>query len=353
MNQNIKIPKLLKIETDEATGRLTARSAALIFSLFGWVVFTMSFAVDAASWVLLFVRSLVHYLTEYFSFFGYIDAIFEHFMFNDLFGVFAIYCISLPLALPFLLMMPRQKIARSKMTFGKFLIGFCICMGLMSVGSYISQAFFSIFQTFMPIGENPVLVATQSSPWWFNFLTVVIIAPIFEELVFRKLLCDRLSVLGEGFAIMLSSLFFGLFHGNFYQVFYAFMIGAFLGFIYVKTGKIRYTIFYHMMVNFIGGILTPALAGLMGTGEIPLDDPMKMLAAVLPVALFYLFEGAILTIGAFGITMLIVKRRQIFLSLKSGPLAPPVRWELPLVFNSGIIAAIIMVVIRMTVSLIM
>ena len=46
-------------------------------------------------------------------------------------------------------------------------------------------------------------------------LTSVIIAPVMEELVFRKYLVDRLVPYGQKTAVVLSGLFFGLFHGNF------------------------------------------------------------------------------------------------------------------------------------------
>ena len=39
------------------------------------------------------------------------------------------------------------------------------------------------------------------------------------------------------------------------QFSYAFLIGLFLGFIYVKTGKLGYTIGLHMAINFIGSSL--------------------------------------------------------------------------------------------------
>ena len=76
-----------------------------------------------------------------------------------------------------------------------------------------------------------------------------------EELLFRKLLTERIVKYGELPAVLASGLFFGLFHGNLNQFSYAFLIGLFLGFIYVKTGKLRYTIGLHMAINFIGSSL--------------------------------------------------------------------------------------------------
>ena len=47
---------------------------------------------------------------------------------------------------------------------------------------------------------------------------------------------------------------FGLCHGNFYQFFYAFGIGLVFGYIYTRTGRIRYTIVLHMIINFLGSV---------------------------------------------------------------------------------------------------
>ena len=68
-------------------------------------------------------------------------------------------------------------------------------------------------------------------------------------------LTERIVKYGELAAVLASGLFFGLFHGNLNQFSYAFLLGLFLGFIYVKTGKLGYTIGLHMAINFIGSSL--------------------------------------------------------------------------------------------------
>ena len=77
----------------------------------------------------------------------------------------------------------------------------------------------------------------------------ILIAPIFEELVFRKLILDRTKGYGETTAIVFSALCFGLFHENLTQFLYAFCVGLFLGYIYCKTGKVLITMVMHMAIN--------------------------------------------------------------------------------------------------------
>ncbi len=88
-------------------------------------------------------------------------------------------------------------------------------------------------------------------------IMVSLLAPIFEELVFRKFIIDRTQRYGEMVAIMYSSLAFGLFHCNLYQFFYAFVIGIVLGYVYIRTGNIILTIIMHMCVNASSSILAP------------------------------------------------------------------------------------------------
>lgn len=105
--------------------------------------------------------------------------------------------------------------------------------------------------------NNPALNTINSMNLGLSFVVMVLIAPAFEEMVFRKVLIDRVRKYGEGVAVLLSGLMFGLFHGNLNQFAYAFTLGLVLAFIYVKTGKVRYTIFIHMTINSIGGLIAP------------------------------------------------------------------------------------------------
>ena len=73
--------------------------------------------------------------------------------------------------------------------------------------------------------------------------------------MFRKSVIDRTAKYGEGVSIVFSGLLFGLFHGNLIQFGYAFLLGVFFGFIYIKTKNIVYTILLHMIINFFGSFI--------------------------------------------------------------------------------------------------
>jgi membrane protease YdiL (CAAX protease family) len=102
--------------------------------------------------------------------------------------------------------------------------------------------------------ENATSDLIEKSPVWLIFLVTVILAPIIEELMFRKFMIDRLSRYGDKVAIIVSAVAFGLFHGNFYQFFYAALIGLVLGYMYCESGNVKHTILMHMIINFLGSV---------------------------------------------------------------------------------------------------
>lgn len=81
------------------------------------------------------------------------------------------------------------------------------------------------------------------------FITLAVQAAIFEELLFRKTLIDYSKKFGIGFAVIISSVFFGLIHLNSLQSIFAFLVGLVFAMIYVKTGDIKLTILLHFLNN--------------------------------------------------------------------------------------------------------
>ena len=107
--------------------------------------------------------------------------------------------------------------------------------------------------------QNAIMNIATSINVLLAVLFMVICAPLIEEYVFRKLVVDRTIKYGQGVAVLLSGLMFGLFHGNLNQFIYAFAIGCFLAFLYVKTGNLKITIIIHMIFNFLGGVVSVRL----------------------------------------------------------------------------------------------
>lgn len=88
---------------------------------------------------------------------------------------------------------------------------------------------------------------------WLLVLSICIVAPIFEELVFRGFIFARLqrSVLGKSGALILTSLIFTLIHSQYQgiELFALFTFAILLGLIRIKTNNIKYCILIHALNN--------------------------------------------------------------------------------------------------------
>jgi membrane protease YdiL (CAAX protease family) len=83
-------------------------------------------------------------------------------------------------------------------------------------------------------------------------LSVAVIAPIYEEVIFRGILLKGMTKkMNPIIALVVSSLFFALMHMNIPQGINAFLLGIVIGFIYLRTGSIYLSIFAHFVNNFL------------------------------------------------------------------------------------------------------
>ena len=90
---------------------------------------------------------------------------------------------------------------------------------------------------------------------FFSFLSIVIAAPILEELIFRGIILDGLLKKYSPIkSILISSILFGLVHLNPWQFLAALSLGAFIGWIYYNTKSVSFAIIIHAANN-LGGFL--------------------------------------------------------------------------------------------------
>lgn len=121
----------------------------------------------------------------------------------------------------------------------------------------------------LPYDQSSLSVATDGS-LSANILYVISVAcvPAFvEEFLFRGVLFGVLRKYGDGFAILISSLLFGLMHGNIIQIPFAFIGGLALAFLVMYTGSIIPAMLLHFANNFysvIGDIVTTQFGTLIG-----------------------------------------------------------------------------------------
>lgn len=88
-----------------------------------------------------------------------------------------------------------------------------------------------------------------------TFLKIAVVPPLVEEFACRGIILGSLRKYGDGFAVVASAILFGVMHGNFTQIPFAFLVGLSLGFITVKTNTIWIAVAVHAVNNGISVIL--------------------------------------------------------------------------------------------------
>lgn len=89
---------------------------------------------------------------------------------------------------------------------------------------------------------------------------MAVLAPVFEEYWFRGVIQSSLAPYGNGFAILVSSLCFGMAHGNIHQFCYTVIVGICLGYVRYATGSLVPTMIMHAIFNSIAGIAIVAVS---------------------------------------------------------------------------------------------
>jgi len=221
------------------------------------------------------------------------------------------YCIAFPAGYLIMRSVPKYPLELRDMGAGRFFKVLAICFFLMYGGNLFGNLVNAVISDLLGISiTDPVEALVMSDiPMPALFVLTVLLAPFFEELFFRKLLIDRMNVYGQGTAIIATAVMFGLFHGNLSQFFYAMALGLVFGYIYVKTGKMRYTVCLHMIVNFWGGIVSGSLvtdesvSALINGGYGP-EDAAEMFGMITPaVIFFFLYTIATLALAVAGLVL--------------------------------------------------
>lgn len=143
------------------------------------------------------------------------------------------------------------------------------------------------------------------------FFHSVVLAPLFEEFWFRGLVLHSLKPYGNGFAIFVSSILFGLTHSNLAQFFYATVIGIVLGYVAVQTKSIVTTTLMHAMFNSISGVTTLFFAEPSVSEYIYNAGMGNQTEQTTAVTMFLIWSVAVLLFALVGVIMAIVKLAHI------------------------------------------
>lgn len=129
-----------------------------------------------------------------------------------------------------------------------FAMLFCGSMASLAV-KFISEAMNSVFGT--GLIEDALQAVEPASAYETAVFAVfvAVLAPIGEEILFRRLLLRAIQPYGDRLAVIITAALFAIYHGNLDQAPYAFVVGLFLGIAAVRSGSTIVPIILHLLNN--------------------------------------------------------------------------------------------------------
>lgn len=183
-------------------------------------------------------------------------------IFNFIVSTLPIYFIAFPIFMLIIGKLPKiSEQKKSRLTAIQFMRILIICFGALYIFNFLG---IGVNYLISLLKGSEIINPLENLLNRVNILETLvfagIIAPIMEEIIFRKVLLSRLRKFGDLFSIFLSALAFGMFHGNLSQFFYAFALGCIFAYTVVRTETIKYSIILHMIVNIFGSVIAPEIA---------------------------------------------------------------------------------------------
>ena len=229
--------------------------------------FTASMVVGVGGLLLGFLSILISFiivLTEFYLLFDYTVISLLILFLSQFIGIFIVYYVFIPL------FKAKNSEFRSITIFNSVRTILLIC-GIFTIIVSINFILFYIFRVFNlnpQSGYTNILLSPEHLTNPLNiliyYLPLIIGAPVYEELVYRRLLIPLLEKRGMSplAAILSSSLLFALVHlpgdlisgnlsGTIMHISAVFLIGVSLGLIYILTRNVFYSIIIHGILNFI------------------------------------------------------------------------------------------------------
>lgn len=174
---------------------------------------------------------------------------------NLILGTVCTYFIGMPVLAGLLRLVPASSVERRSFNAGHFALATMIAYTILIASNIIGLIITFIVGLLKgSLVDNALIEMASSVNFPLLLFATVVCAPVIEEYMFRKMIVDRTIRYGQGVAVFVSGLMFGLFHGNLNQFAYAVTLGMFLAYLYSRTGQLKLTIGIHLIVNLLGSI---------------------------------------------------------------------------------------------------
>ncbi len=181
------------------------------------------------------------------------------------------------------------------------------------------------------------------------FALMAFIIPLFEELMFRGIFMSPLLKYGKWFAVIASSIVFGLYHMNLQQIFGAFVLGLFMTIISVKAQSIIPALAFHMINNTIAATQYAAM-GTFDTNRI--TESAYVAEHIGGVSVFIgvtILNFTLILVGIIVLIVTLATKGKKFFSLGNDPEYPLTKkGNMKAYFLSAPIVVLIVVFIGMT-----
>ncbi len=202
-------------------------------------------------------------------------------------------------------------------------------LGVSGLSNFLTSMAGSIFQSMgFEYEVNTIDNPTNPIGIVLAFIATAITPALVEEFALRGAVMGTLRKYGDGFAIITSAFIFGLMHGNFIQIPFAFIMGLIFAYVVIKTGTIWTAVIIHFINNFISILLDY------------LTEPLSMTQTGI-INLLYLI--VLFFCGFVGIYLLSRKKELDFNLENKGMLTVP--QKLKVFFTSPLIIIVMIVVI--------
>lgn len=155
--------------------------------------------------------------------------------------------------------------------------------------------------------------ATNVGGSFSMFFYACILAPIFEEVLFRGLLLRWMEPFGKKFSVLATAFLFGLFHANLVQSPFAFAVGLVLGYVTVEYGML-WAVILHGINNLVLG-----------------DLLFRLTSSLAPWVGEVIFFGIVGVCTLVGTIVMLLKRRKIWAYFRIGRIHP---WSVKSFFTS-------------------
>lgn len=237
------------------------------------------------------------------------NAEFEAFSMNE--GISSIIGVLLGTVFLLLFYLPRKThkqifVKNKKMTLGWFAILFCIFLGVQFIIDPVFMGFEKLLNLFGLSAKASMEMASAGNTTTVSmFIYGGIVAPVIEEIVYRGYAMRSLSKYGKTFAIIASSILFGVMHSNLPQAIFATLVGIVLGYV-----AMEYSIIWSMVLHILNNLVFGDLL-------------YYAFANVNEIVSNIVWYGIIGVCFVVGLVAMIIKRKQIITYIKEN------KWRMP------------------------